>query len=187
MSEKNIFPLDKAAVLSDLVAYLRQAAEQPDRLSALTLALQALASSCSRLDQLIEADCPPLDENGEALLYEADGLTIYICHFSPHLTIPPHEHQMAALIALYQGREAHQLWSETADGLTRTEEKILQAGDVLYLSERAIHSVSCLDQQLCKGLHIYLGALSQANRRFFDAGQPRPISEMRFLPAMASQ
>ena len=179
------FPLSDRAGLDDVIKLLCRAADAPDRQAALSHEMRRLLSDYARLDQLIEAARPPLDENGEALIHEQDGLTIYICHFSPHLTIPPHEHQMPALIGLYEGREAHQLWQETAAGLTQTQEQILAAGDLLQLPGNAIHSVRCLDQRLCKGLHLYLGALSRADRRFFDAGQPRPIAEMRFLPAPA--
>lgn len=190
MASTRDFPLPDGAGISDLVRLLCRAADQPDRLAALSREMRRLLSDCVRLDRLIEADCPPLDENGEALIHEQDGeqdgLTIYICHFSPHLTIPPHEHQMDALIGLYEGHEAHQLWQETADGLARRQEQKIAPGDLLHLPGNAIHSVRCLDQHLCKGLHLYLGALSRADRRFFEAGQPRPISQMRFLPRQDS-
>jgi predicted metal-dependent enzyme (double-stranded beta helix superfamily) len=182
MDSDTDFPLANGARLSDLVGLLRRAAGQPDRQTALSREMRRLLSDCVRLNQLIEADRPPLDENGEALIHETDGLTIYICHFSPHLTIPPHEHQMQALVGLYEGREAHQLWQETDGALAHRQEQIIETGDLLQLPANAIHSVRCLDQRVCKGLHLYLGALSRADRRFFSAGQPRPIAEMRFLP-----
>jgi len=105
----------------------------------------------------------------DVILFEDDSVSIWHCRFQMGLSVPAHDHQMVATIAVYQGAERNVMWfSSGAGGIKQKTEILVNAGDVLQLGPNAIHSVSsAVDFDSC-AIHVYLGKLTTVERSLFD-------------------
>jgi len=100
-------------------------------------------------------------------LHVADDLTIVNVIWGPHMTMMPHNHQMAAIIGVYTGAEDNIFWRRTGDqpGLIKAAgARALRAKDVEVLGPDAIHSVTNPLQRLTGAIHVYLGPFFTAYR-----------------------
>ncbi|MEM9524619.1 MAG: hypothetical protein AAF982_11670, partial [Pseudomonadota bacterium] len=97
--------------------------------------------------------------------------------------LPPHDHQMRAVLGVYRGRERNILYRRVNDRTFPAGELTLSAGQFHVFGPDDIHAVQALDGAVSLGLHIYLGPLSKAKRSLFDwvSGDPLPMSEAAFL------
>jgi predicted metal-dependent enzyme (double-stranded beta helix superfamily) len=91
---------------------------------------------------------------------------------------PPHEHTMAATIAVLEGLETN-VFYELVDGTDVIREvgrRTVAAGEVLTLGPTAVHSVQYPTASPIIGLHVYRGDLVGARRRMWshqgDAARP---------------
>ena len=85
-------------------------------------------------------------EPGIQPLYQSKNLTIINLAWKPSTTIPPHNHEMWAVIGIYGGREDNIFWrriKDHPDGLIEAAgAKALSTGDVCPMGPDIIHSVT---------------------------------------------
>lgn len=108
-------------------------------------------------------------EDDDVILFEDDNVSIWHCRFPVGYTVPAHDHQLTATIGVYRGAERNDFWeSDGKNGIQKSSEQILSAGNVLQIGPNAIHSVGCASAEPTCGIHVYLGWLTKVDRSLFD-------------------
>ena len=106
-------------------------------------------------------------------LYHAQDLTILNVIWAPTMTVPPHDHQMWAVIGLYTGREDNIFWRRIkGDPYGRIEAagaRSLCVGDAQSLGQSVIHSVINPIPRLTGTIHVYGGDFFAAERSEWDS------------------
>lgn len=111
----------------------------------------------------------PHFEEDEINLYEDDAISVWVCRFMPGAPIPPHDHQMPAMIGLYAGVERNRFFKlETESKITETGHVDLNPGEILNIAPTAIHAVECVSDEPSCGIHVYFGPLQTIDRSLFD-------------------
>jgi predicted metal-dependent enzyme (double-stranded beta helix superfamily) len=109
------------------------------------------------------------DRAGVFTLHRSDDLTVLNLIWGPEMTLLPHDHQMWAVIGIYQGREENTFYRRShEDGLTKLGLKSMDAKDCSYLGETAIHKVYNPLTKLTGGLHVYGGDFFGTPRSEWD-------------------
>ena len=107
-------------------------------------------------------------EPGIHPLYQSKKLTIINLAWKPSTTIPPHNHEMWAVIGIMNGREDNIFWRRVKDhpgGLIEAAgAKALSTGQVCPMGADIIHSVTNPIPKLTAALHIYGGDFFEAER-----------------------
>ena len=107
-------------------------------------------------------------EPGITPFYQSSDLTIINLAWKPSTTIPPHNHEMWAVIGIYGGREDNIFWRRVKDhpqGLIEAVgAKALTTGDVCPMGQDIIHSVTNPIPRLTAALHVYGGDFFEAER-----------------------
>lgn len=107
-------------------------------------------------------------EPGITPLYQSRDLTIINLAWKPSTTIPPHNHEMWAVIGIYGGREDNIFWrrvKDHPDGLIEAAgARALTTGDVCPMGADIIHSVTNPIPRLTAALHVYGGDFFEAER-----------------------
>lgn len=107
-------------------------------------------------------------EPGITPLYQSSSLTILNLAWKPSTTIPPHNHEMWAVIGILGGREDNIFWRRIKDhpeGLIEAAgAKALSTGDVCPMGADIIHSVTNPVPKLTAALHVYGGDFFEAER-----------------------
>lgn len=103
---------------------------------------------------------------GIDLLHRSPDLTVINFVWSPYMTLIPHNHNMFAVIGLYNGREDNVFWKNGEDGLKAAGADSLATGQVATLGRNIIHSVSNPLGKLSAAIHVYGGD-------FFEPDEPR--------------
>ncbi len=138
----------------------------------------------SWVEDVVENNVPIPDyEEDECLLFEDESVSIWHCRYRPGFTVPAHDHQIVATIAVYQGIESNTLWVKTNDGGLKKKSVIeIKRGEVLQFGPTAIHSVSCANDKDSLAVHVYQGNLSTIDRSLFDTqtGQTMPFSDENY-------
>lgn len=103
---------------------------------------------------------------GIDLIHNDDNLTIINFVWAPYMTLIPHDHNMFAVIGLYNGREDNIFWKQTEDGLKAAGADSLSTGEVATLGHNIIHSVANPLGKYSAAIHVYGG-------NFFEPDEPR--------------
>ena len=104
-------------------------------------------------------------------LYRGDELTVLNLVWGPHMILPPHNHNMWAVIGVYTGREDNVFWRRRADAPSQIEAagaRALAVGDAVPLGPDIIHSVINPIDRLTGALHVYGGDFFAASRSEWD-------------------
>ena len=106
-------------------------------------------------------------------LFHASNLTILNVVWGPLMTVPPHNHEMWAVIGIYTGREDNIFWRriEGDDGsmIEAAGAKSLAVQNVEPLGKDIIHSVVNPVDRLTGAIHIYGGDFFEIDRLEWDA------------------
>ena len=101
-------------------------------------------------------------------LHKSDDLTVLNVIWAPRMTIMPHNHNMAAVIGVYTGREDNIFWRRLKDD---AEGRIEAAGadslgpkQACQLGKNIIHSVTNPTTKLTCALHVYSGDFYEEHR-----------------------
>lgn len=166
------FSLDQFIADARRAAAAINALEETDRLMARTFADP----------DAIKAGVPAMEDD-EVNLFEDGSVSIWHERFLPTEELPPHDHQLPAIIGVYDGRERNRLYRQSNNRLVPGGQLILQAGQTHVFGPHDIHAVQALGDTPSLGLHIYLGPLTQVERSLFDwqSGAQTPMSETAFL------
>ncbi len=124
---------------------------------------RAMADPSAMLEALGEPEEP-----GITPLYQSSELTILNLAWKPSTTIPPHNHEMWAVIGIYGGREDNIFWRRIKDhpqGLIEAAgARALSTGDVCPMGPDIIHSVTNPIPRMTAALHVYGGDFFEAER-----------------------
>jgi predicted metal-dependent enzyme (double-stranded beta helix superfamily) len=106
------------------------------------------------------------------VLHRAGDLTIINVCWKPGMVVMPHNHEMAAVIGVYVGREDNILWRRLPEA---TEGRIEAAGaktlgvrDVFALGQDIIHSVVNPTSRVTGAIHVYRGDFFGVPRSEWD-------------------
>ncbi|MCB1358344.1 MAG: hypothetical protein KDK53_18270 [Maritimibacter sp.] len=117
---------------------------------------------------------------GISPLYQSADLTIINLTWVPSMTLPPHNHEMWAVIGILDGREDNIFWrrvKDHPDGLIEAAgARALSTGDVCPMGPDIIHSVTNPIPRMTAALHVYGGDFFEAERSEWD---PERLSEQR--------
>lgn len=97
------------------------------------------------------------EKGGIDLLHRSNDLTVIHFVWSPYMTLIPHNHNMSAVIGIYNGREDNIFWKRTDAGLEAAAADSMGPGQVASLGRNIIHSVSNPIGKLSAALHVYTG------------------------------
>ena len=109
---------------------------------------------------------------GVTPLYSGPDLTVIHFVWAPYMTLMPHNHNMFAVIGIYDGREDNLFWRQLpeakADGaeIEAAGADSLGPGEVATLGRDVIHSVANPLGKMTSTIHVYAGD-------FFNPPQPR--------------
>ena len=122
----------------------------------ITELLEGLLSQPEGLREIVGAP----SEGKIERLYVSATLTILNVVWAPKMSLLPHNHNMWAVIGVYQGREDNIFWRRCKDDSSRIEAagaKSLGAGDVSPLGKNIIHSVTNPLESFTGAIHVYGG------------------------------
>jgi predicted metal-dependent enzyme (double-stranded beta helix superfamily) len=105
-------------------------------------------------------------------LHRSDTLTILNVIWAPHMTLPPHDHRMWAVIGIYTGREDNIFWRRAPGDASKVEAsgaKALCERDAEPLGHRIIHSVTNPIPRFTGAIHVYGGDFFGVLRSEWDA------------------
>ncbi len=112
-------------------------------------------------------------KSGIIPIYSSPELTIVNVIWKPSMTIQPHNHEMWAVIGIYQGREDNIYWRRIKDDpdghIEAAGAQALCTGDSAPLGKDIIHSVTNPIPKLTGAIHIYGGDFFEAERSEWDA------------------
>jgi predicted metal-dependent enzyme (double-stranded beta helix superfamily) len=106
-------------------------------------------------------------------LYKSPSLTILNVVWKPQMTVMPHNHEMWAVIGIYNGREDNIFWRRIKDDpnghIEAAGAHALSTGDVMPMGKDIIHSVTNPIPKLTAAIHVYGGDFFEAERSEWDA------------------
>lgn len=162
--------------LDNFIADCREAVDNdPTHKSVTEIVRRAMSSPSEILAKLGEPTEPGIQP-----LYQSDTLTILNLAWKPSTTIPPHNHEMWAVIGIYGGREDNIFWrrvKDHPDGLIEAAgAKSLCTGDVCPMGADIIHSVTNPVPLHSAALHVYGGDFFEAERSEWE---PEGLTEQQ--------
>ena len=122
-------------------------------------------------------------------IYRSPQVTIVNVVWKPSMTLPPHNHEMWAVIGIYGGREDNIFWRRIKDDpdgrIEAAGAKALGTGDCAPLGSDIIHSVTNPIAKLTGAIHVYGGDFFEAERSEWDAEnlseQPYDMDKIKAL------
>jgi predicted metal-dependent enzyme (double-stranded beta helix superfamily) len=98
---------------------------------------------------------------GLHVLHRSGDLTVLNFIWAPSMSLPPHNHQMAAVIGVYAGREDNIFWrrrtTESGSTIEAAGAQSLGPGDIATLGRDVIHSVTNPLAAQTGAVHVYAG------------------------------
>ena len=142
-------------------------ADDPTHRAAREIAARAVADPAAVL-----AGLGTPERAGVTSLYQSDTLTVLNVIWGPLMTVPPHNHNMWAVIAVYTGREDNIFWRRIEDEHGATIEaagaKSLTVKDAEPLGHDIVHSVTNPVGRLTGAIHLYGGDFFEVERLEWD-------------------
>jgi len=94
---------------------------------------------------------------GLGVLYQADDLTVLNVVWPPYMTVPAHNHNMAAVIGVYTGGEDNIFWRRDGNRIEAAGAEALREGQAASLGTNIIHSVTNPLPKFTGAIHVYSG------------------------------
>ncbi len=104
---------------------------------------------------------------GEFVCHKADDLTVMILDTLPGVEQPPHDHEMHAIIGVFEGCEDQRFFARSSEGVTPAAGRSMEAGDVVVLGEQSIHAISSPAGRAARAIHVYFGDIYDVERSLF--------------------
>ncbi|ETW92810.1 MAG: hypothetical protein ETSY1_42025 [Candidatus Entotheonella factor] len=102
-------------------------------------------------------------------LVRSNTLTVLDVTNGVGLITPAHDHQMWAVIGVYDGEEQNIFYREGENGLEQIGERLLRTGDVTVLDEHTIHAISNPLPRKSYAIHVYGGDIvNRAGRSIWN-------------------
>jgi predicted metal-dependent enzyme (double-stranded beta helix superfamily) len=103
---------------------------------------------------------------GVDTLYRAPDLTVIQFTWPPWMPFKPHNHNMWAVIGIFDGREDNVFWRRAGHRIEAAGARSLGVRDVTVLGPDVIHSVTNPVGKMTRAIHVYGGD-------FFAPAHPR--------------
>ena len=161
--------------LDDSIESLKEAALSSEPAIAVRRLMDAIFTDPEAL-----AAALPTFEDDDVVLYEDNTVSIWHCRFQPNQAVPPHDHQMSAVIGVYAGTEVNVFFKADSGGRIEQSGRVeMMPGNVTSIGPSAIHAVECTSAEPSCGLHVYLGRLTTVDRTLFDikTGESMPFTQ----------
>ena len=114
-------------------------------------------------------------------LHRSDDLTVLHLVWAPRMTVMPHNHNMSAVIGVYNGREDNIFWRRIKDDpaghIEAAGADSLGPGKALQLGSDIIHSVTNPTSQFTSAIHVYAGNFFEEHRSEWD---PQDLTEQDY-------
>ena len=111
-------------------------------------------------------------KGGVHRIYQSDELTVLNLVWAPRMTLMPHNHNMAAVIGVYTGREDNIFWRRVKDDpegrIEAAGADSLGPGKAVMLGANIIHSVTNPTALCTSALHVYKGDFFEEHRSEWD-------------------
>ena len=147
--------------------------DDPSHKAVSEIVTRAMSDPSAVLEALGEPTGPGIET-----LYKADDLTIVNLAWKPTMILPPHNHEMWAVIAIYGGREDNIFWRRVRDDpdgrIEAAGARSLCTGDVCPMGADIIHSVTNPIPRLTAALHVYGGDFFETERSEWE---PEELTE----------
>jgi len=102
---------------------------------------------------------------GDMVYFRSPTLTILKAAVPPKFKTPPHNHNMWAVIGVYDGQENNAFYRRGGNTLEKAGGKDLKTGDTVMLGEDAVHAIeNPLDRPLL-AIHVYGGDFMDTSKR----------------------
>lgn len=170
--------------VESFVQDMRDIAANADAARNLRAYMDRIFTDPSSIEAAFEGSQP-----GDIILFEDDSVSVWRTSFQPGVSVPAHDHQLSAVIGVYHGEERNDFFeADPSGGVRRSSDVLLGIGDVLSIGPNAIHSVTCVSQAPCLGLHVYLGNLTDVKRTLFDIDNrtSMPFDDANYEKLMAA-
>ena len=130
-------------------------------------------------------------EAGVQTLYEASNLSILNFVWAPGMELHPHNHNLWAIIGIYNGVEENTFYVRKDDAIVRQNSKNIETGCAMMLGKDVIHSVKNTSTEFTGGIHIYGGNFVGVERSQWDESPrkevPYNMEQTRQLFAVANK
>ena len=110
----------------------------------------------------------PHKAGGSTALYRSPGLSIFHIVWPPEIHVEPHEHNMWAVMGVYEGVEDNTFFRRTELSIERHGAVRLERGDTRIMGPDGIHAVDVPTLSPTGALHVYGGDLVTVERSEFD-------------------
>jgi predicted metal-dependent enzyme (double-stranded beta helix superfamily) len=127
---------------------------------------RALADPVAIADAVAERKAERGSDAMAEIFINEDDLTIYQVSFPPSLFGVPHDHAGWAVIGVYSGTEAFNLYEERGGKLSRLGRTVMSAPAVEVLPPELIHDIDNPGPGISGSIHVY-------SNRHFDVPQRR--------------
>lgn len=127
------------------------------------LVAEAVADPAGILKELGEPEYA-----GVETLYKSDTLTILDLRWGPRMDLPPHNHNMWAVIGIYGGREVNNFYKRDGSHVVKQNSKEFEAGHTAPLGKDVIHGVINPLDKITAALHVYGGDFFETPRSEWD-------------------
>ena len=112
---------------------------------------------------------------GEHVCHQTEELTVMVLDTLPGVRQPPHDHEMHAIIGVFEGREDQRFFARASAGVSPAAGRPLEAGEVMVLGERAIHAISSPAGQPARAIHVYFGDIYAVERSLYHPDTLEPV------------
>jgi len=154
--------------LKQFIADCKNTIDQPEPHLLIKTIVQKAISDPSALRAAISPTGKTLSLK-DSIIFRSQSLTILAVVTPPGMRTPAHDHQMWAVIGVYDGEEPNDFFLDGEDGLKKKSEKVLGEGDVTALNGKAIHAISNPLDRKCYAIHVYGGDIvNQPNRSMWN-------------------
>lgn len=134
---------------------------------------ELVAAAVSDRDGIVRELGEP-EKAGVYPIFRDETVTIINFVWAPYMTLLPHNHNMFAVVGIYEGREDNMFWRRIGEGAGSVDQPGLEAagadsmgpGQVATLGQDIIHSVANPIGKLTSAIHVYGGD-------FFEPPVPR--------------
>lgn len=116
----------------------------------------------------------------DVILYEDSVIAVLHYLMPTGVVVPPHDHQLYAIIGVYEGVEENHFYQVMNQQLIRQAIKPISRGEVMLIHPEGIHSVQTANNQRSAAIHVYLGELTKVKRSRFDwnTGEATPLNSL---------
>ncbi|MBV1879582.1 MAG: hypothetical protein KUG79_18210 [Pseudomonadales bacterium] len=142
--------------IDEFISDCKTAIEQAEPKAAIKKLVQDAINDPVGLKEAITALGKPASLK-DAVLYRSDTLTILPATTVPGMLTPAHDHQMWAVIGVYEGIEPNDFFLDGEQGLEKKSSRTIEQGDVAILEGKTIHAISNPLDVKCYALHVYGG------------------------------